>query len=660
MSLPSPLRVLSAWLILSASLCAADQKPATKEGWLEIHSSHFWVITDAGEKRGREVALRLEQMRTVFGDLLLRSKLTINTPLEVLALKSDKDYERISPLRGGVAISAPGFFLANEDRNTIVLNLFADEPWRAIAHPFAHMLLDANYPPTQPWFDEGLAEYFASIRVNDKTISLGGDPELTSKYSEDLTGNITEVRNPAKSLTELLGSSLWLKPEDLFTMKLTAPPYQEGTHHTLFYAQSWIVVHYILAKNLLPQVGVYFDLVQNRRVPVEEALQQAFGMNSEQFTKAVRDYFQSLTPLFVAQDKTDRPQTEDDLHNNGPQLSQSRAPFGPNDVAMVVNKLSDDDAHAIVAEVMMRQPEHREQGVKELQGLADEPADNHIAHRALAYLHIQKKEFEKAHDLLAQALDITPNDPWTHYYQALLKLRMETSGLPLQGGLANVQQNLRVMIDAYPEFAEAYRLLGVAEMEGGGINAALDSMRYAIQLSPRSAGYVMSLADIYLAGKRWEDGQAILERLKTNSDPHIAAAAKKKLDDLPFLKKYGITPDRAPDAQTGRTIEANSGISNPLPDDEEVKPQLKARPPDHRPVRFLKGKILSVDCSQAPVAVITMSSVGRTLKLRTEDYKALVLVGADEFSCDWKNRVASANYKSSGKTEGDLVSLEVN
>src|SRR5712691_1420529 len=95
-------------LLLSSTLVASDQKPAAKEGWIAVNTAHFSVITDAGEKKGREVALRLEQMRAEFGNLLMRDKLKMIVPVQVLALKSDKDYEKISPLRGGVAITAPG------------------------------------------------------------------------------------------------------------------------------------------------------------------------------------------------------------------------------------------------------------------------------------------------------------------------------------------------------------------------------------------------------------------------------------------------------------------------------------------------------------------------------------------------------------------------
>ena len=94
-------------------------------------------------------------------------------------------------------------------------------------------------------------------------------------------------------------------------------------------------------------------------------------------------------------------------------------------------------------------------------------------------------------------------------------------------------------------------------------------------------------------------------------------------------------------------------------DSEDARPKLKERPVDKLPVRYLKGKIMSVDCSQAPAALVTVLAGKRTLKVRTQNYNALVLVGADQFSCDWRNQPASVNYKSNGSGPGDLVSLEV-
>jgi hypothetical protein len=59
------------------------------------------------------------------------------------------------------------------------------------------------------------------------------------------------------------------------------------------------------------------------------------------------------------------------------------------------------------------------------------------------------------------------------------------------------------------------------------------------------------------------------------------------------------------------------------------------------------------------MAILTVRSDAGTLKLRTADYKSLLLIGADDFSCDWHDRQINANYKSTSAGTGDLVSLEM-
>src|SRR5258707_542705 len=78
-------------------LCAIPA-PASEPPWLEIPSAHFTVITDAGDKKGREVALRFEQMRAVFANLLTKDRLNQSVPLAILALKNDKSYYQVAPL----------------------------------------------------------------------------------------------------------------------------------------------------------------------------------------------------------------------------------------------------------------------------------------------------------------------------------------------------------------------------------------------------------------------------------------------------------------------------------------------------------------------------------------------------------------------------------
>jgi tetratricopeptide (TPR) repeat protein len=520
-------------------------------------------------------------------------------------------------------------------------------------------MLNYNYPPTQPWFDEGFAEYFSSLRLSDKQAQVGGDPEPATGPKEDVFGKPTEARNPPKSMVDLLSAPVWLAIPDLFTAHHTAGS-QEGPHHTLFYAESWMVMHYLLNQNKLAETGTYFDLVQNQKVPVEQAVQQAYGMTPAQFEQAVKDYFHSLALPDAAPRSAPSPIA---------QVHALALGTGPDSVGSSVQPVPAGDGQSLVAEMAARLPEHREQAVKDLESLLVQPkVESTIPHRALAWVHMQKKDYEAATEELSKALEIDTKDPWVRYYLALVKYHAaQSSGGELQG-LSNMMQDLRAVLDIYPDFAEAYYMLALARVEGGGVNSAMESLKAAILLNPRSETYRLEMAQIYMAGKNWDAATAMLEHLKGSQDPQIARAARKSLEDLPTLKKYGRLPQAETPGQAG-TGPSSGTKPQPKPqakqdeattaNSEEHPQEPVEAPPDKRTVQFLKGKLVSVDCAQTPVAVLTIASAKRTLKLRAENYKALLLIGADEFSCAWKDQPVAVNYKAGGKADGDLVSLEV-
>jgi tetratricopeptide (TPR) repeat protein len=642
-------QLLLVFCLLSSTLHAGEPK------WHEFRSAHFTIISDASDKKGREIALRFEQIRDVFGQLLMRKKLGMPVPLTVFAINDEQQYLKMAPLHDGRPISAPGFFVPGEDHQFIVLNVLEEDAWRAITHQFAHLLLNYNYPPTQGWFDEGFAEYFSSLRLSDKQAEIGGDPELAASVSEDVLGNQTDVRNPPKSLTELLSGWVWLSLSDLFNMRHNPTSYQEGTHHTLFYAQSWMVIHYILNKDQLAPTGTYFDLVQNQKVPVEDAIQQAYGMSAAQFDKAVKDYFRSLKQLVADQEAVRQGATPD----SRPGIYQFAAPIGPDEVVVDAKQISEADALAQIAEVMVRLPDRRELGLREIDNVLKmtdkkgEPMDNEIAHRALAWAHLDRKEFPEAAEELGNAAALDPRDTWNRYYLALLKYKKAQTNREEIQGLANMMIDLKVTIDWYPDFAEAYNMLAMARMEGGGATSALESIKQAIALSPRNEQYLFNLGQVQEAGKKWDAARNIFERLKSSSNSQIAAAANHQLDELATVKKYGVSPS------------APKRVTQSSPFDElEQEAQKRAQTPeqsvpDKRPTQFVKGTLTSVDCSRPPAAVLTVNTGTRSLKLRTSDSKALLVIGEDGLSCDWRNRRVSVNYKAGGVADGDLVSVEM-
>ncbi len=629
--------------------------------WIEVHTTHFSVITDAGDKRGREVAVRMEQMRAVFGQLLLKNKLTMPVPITVIALKSDKQYGLVAPKKQNMA---SGFYAPGWDRIYIVLNLFEPDPWESVAHPLAHYFLNYNYPPASGWFDEGLAEYFGSIHIG-KEVELGSDPELQPEWHEDFWDNMVRDPNVAQSLTQLLSSPVWLSMVDLFTMKHD-PGMREGSHNTIYYGQAWMLVHYLINKNKLPEAGTYFDLVQNRNVPVERAIVQAFDMTPAQLEDAVKTYYKTLSMLGVALDQAKKPvETPVDIQ----QPDHLPLPFGADEIGMTVSPVKDEEAQAAIDDVMIRIPEHHDQAMHDLQQLTADPKDNEAARRGLAADDIRQKKFDAAADELDKASDLNPRDPWIFYYRSVLKYRRAQATRQEMKGLANMMQDLRAVTDWYPELADAYNMLGMARVEGGGINSALEAQKEAIALAPRNLEFQFNLGQIYVAGKMWELAREVFTRLKAGPDRAAAAAAKQQLEDLDTLQKYGVRPQRVGETEAPAGAASTPGAGSAAPPVaasavEAEEPDAAPKPPPVKPgttgpVEFLKGKIVSSDCSKPPEAMVTILSGMTTYKMHASDYKSLLVIGEDQFSCEWKNRLVSVNYRAVGKNGGELVSIEV-
>jgi len=130
---------------------------------------------------------------------------------------------------------------------------------------------------------------------------------------------------------------------------------------------------------------------------------------------------------------------------------------------------------------------------------------------------------------------------------------------------------------------------------------------------------------------------------------------------LPFLEQYGVPPvEEAPAQHTAKGPPKQPAANTEEDEDESsAKPVAKEPEFDKRPVKFLKTTLLSVDCSKAPSAVLTISQEGKTLRLRASDYKSVPVIGAAEFSCAWKTVPVNVNYKPGGGLDGDLVSIEL-
>jgi len=400
-------------------------------------------------------------------------------------------------------------------------------------------------------------------------------------------------------------------------------------------------------------------LVEARGEPIDQAITQAYGVPPAQLEQSVKEHFRSIGTAKPAPPIAEK---KSNVLPSLPGATRFSPGLGAVDIASSFKQVPLPEAKALVDEMMLRLPEHREAALKELDDLVEGlKSENPIEHHAKGWLYLEQDKASDAVEEFQKAFELDLRDPWSHYYMARMKYRaaME-SGEPIQG-LASMLIDLRTVIDWNADFAEAYNMLGVARVQGGGVNSAVDAMARAAELSPRNETYLLNMAVANTAAKKWDAATALLTRLKASQDPKIAAEARDYLEGLPNAKKYGILPPRPGTiAKAGKPKDAEPKKASSSEDDEDEDSRKPNEEPalDRRKVQFAKGKLLRVDCSQSPVAVLTVAGA-RSMRLRTEDFHALQLIGADQFSCDWKNVAVTVNYKAGGKSDGDLVSLEI-
>jgi len=135
-------------------------------------------------------------------------------------------------------------------------------------------------------------------------VILSCPPEWYEDAFEDLTRNA----NAPQSLTQLASSPVWLNMVDLFTMNARRlPPHSRHASHAVTTRKSWMIVHYLINKNKLPETGVLFRPGAESEGTSRESDRAGFRSAPATMEEAVKAYFRSLPNLGIALDRSKQP-----------------------------------------------------------------------------------------------------------------------------------------------------------------------------------------------------------------------------------------------------------------------------------------------------------------------------------------------------------------
>lgn len=600
--------------------------PACAQDWMEIRSPHFIIVTDAGLTNGRAAALHFEQMRQLFGELVQQGDVRSSGPFELLVFRNTRSMRQQLPMFHGQPVTQPGLFIAADDGDYAALDFSDANATAAVAHDFAHVVLDANAPPMPLWFDEGMAELLATLTFGYKDVSYGARPAYVGQV---LAGNL-------------------MPTGDFLRLTRRSPGFVENGRGR-YQAQAFLMLSYLQSHHLLDQCKEYSRQVIMQRVAPEEAFQQVFHVSPAEFDKTLAQY------LAAGQTPQSMPIPEN-LGEITTYSYQSR-------------KLNTREAQVALIDFRAHTGDYADQSISELNAILQQDQYNAPAQRTLGYVYLEKGDLAQAKAHLDQANDLDKNDPRAHYYAAALLSRSKDLGT---GSTAVFQMHghLAKMLELDPSSADGWALLAFVHEADEKWVESIKAMLKALKLSPRNDSYRLALARIYNKAGDRDAAYALLDYLKHSPDPDVAAkvqAAEAQIEAAKHAppKNSRFDTRALPQSYDNPKWAPKPGQKDPAAqiadEDEDARIAAAKEPPkpDERPVQFLKGKLVAVNCQPGGAATLTIVFGKKTVKLNTPDYKKAVLIGADSFSCTWKDVAVAANYRESSPTTGDLVSLEL-
>lgn len=171
-------RRLTAILLLAASGCASTA--TLEEEWIEVESSNFSVFTTLDEPDARQMLEEFELFRAA---LLMVMKLPDTrpyVPTEIYAFRSAGEFRPRDHW-------ADGFFIPGLRLNMGALAPGNEQARWIVYHEYTHFLLRNGDLTLNPlWFEEGLAELFSLLEVDQGVVRIGTFPRSRLEFLRDV------------------------------------------------------------------------------------------------------------------------------------------------------------------------------------------------------------------------------------------------------------------------------------------------------------------------------------------------------------------------------------------------------------------------------------------------------------------------------------------
>jgi len=561
-----------------------------KDNWVSVRSRNFFLVGNASEKEIRQVGLRLEQFREVFSRLFSKANFNSPVPTTVVVFKSDNSYKPFKP-----NANTAGYFQPGPDVNYITLSTELrgeQDPFTVIFHEYTHLLVNNTSGNVPAWFNEGLAEYYSTFSItDDQKIRLG---KVISRH------------------VYRLRESKMLPLRILFQVDHDSPYYNERDKQSIFYAESWALMHYLILGHdgqRMPQLDKFLNLM-SANVPVDKAFQQAFAMSIEAMEKELREYIG---------------------HDSYPIMSGHFESKLGLDTATQAAAITEAEAQAYLGDLLLHS--NRPESESYLQkALALDP-NLAMANASLGMLRVREGKSSEARKNLEAALSANSQNYLIHYYYAFALSREGNADLQPVTAFApetarKMRDELEKAIALRPDFPESYNLLAFVNLVSGSqIDESVAMLKRVLTTSPGRNDLVFMLAQLYLRKEDYKAARLLLEPLSRNPDAQLRQQSQALLTQIATLEEQNarfsaLNAERAADPRNPPTLRETVGAGRQPEEIENVDPSSYLREALRKPAAGetqAQGTLVRIDC--VPKAITFVVKIGdRLLKLKTATF----------------------------------------
>ncbi|MBS1841858.1 MAG: hypothetical protein JSS69_07910 [Acidobacteria bacterium] len=632
--MPSKVTTTGVFMVLFCVVCMflASVPAMAADNWVEVKCPHFTVVGNSGEKDLRKICDQFELFRAMFHSSFPGLQFETGTPIEIIAAKNEATMKELLPdlyeVKGHT--HAAGLYQQGPTKNYVILqmNLEGDRPYHVLYHEYTHTLVHLNFFHVPVWLDEGLAEYLGNASIDKKEVRIGLIPE----------GHLY-----------VLQQNRLLPIETLLSVDHNSPYYNEANRTSVFYAESWALVHYLMLseksrqEHLLAKFLDAYAKTGDQIVAAKLAFGdlKKFGDTLDSYTRQGNFFNGIVKPPTDALDKNYASRT-----------------------------LSHAEVSTLLGEFLAihgRPKESREL----LDAAAKEEPNSPALHEALGLAAYRAGNWQDATKEMEDAIRLGTTS-FAPYY--MVGTQMARGMGRSEDGDAQAIENLDKAIKLNPHFAPAYDALARALRNSPSqLSRAVDAELQAVKLDSSNMAYAMNFTFLLLAVNRDADAEAMAERIEkaasTEAEKRMAEQAMEGVKDQIARKKREkemmAAMQNGSQTETKRTDSLNVAQSTPNGESNGAQGAAPKVIVDRAP-SVVDGAISEAVCGQEHEITITLGTSGQALRYHAADLDQVEIVegpgrpAPEMANCAaWKGRLVRVWFqRQSGKDYlGEITKL---